>query len=113
MRRGSLGALKLRCRYEWITQPTKAGLSNDAAVRLYVSSLNLHVGDHSRHRGAHSAPVLLKPTAHEPLGRRWYTTGRVVSATMKLAGGKPPSWRSSRVLKTARMPVTSQGSENT
>src|SRR5687767_14790985 len=44
--RGSPFAPRLRWRYEWITQSTKSGLSNDPAVCSYVASENVHVGDH-------------------------------------------------------------------
>src|SRR2546425_10989260 len=49
-KRGSLGALPWRTRYEWITTSTKSGLSNDGAVRSNVASSNFQVGDHSRQR---------------------------------------------------------------
>src|SRR5207302_782238 len=39
-KRGSLGALPWRTRYEWITTSTKSGLSNDGAVRSNVASSN-------------------------------------------------------------------------
>ena len=54
-KRDSPCAVKLRCRYEWTTQSTKSGFSNDAAVSANISSLKRHVGDHSRQSSSQNA----------------------------------------------------------
>src|SRR5213594_2469363 len=73
-KRGSLGALPWRTRYEWITTVTKSGLSNDGAVRSNVASSNFQLGDHSCHSSWHISRRLRSSPARprSVLKYHWY-----------------------------------------